>query len=70
MDHADESCLRKMRLDAAALALEDSSRRLMDSVLLGSDDAIDSAYAALRFAKIRFARELAVHRDICQSTPA
>jgi len=53
----------KIRLDSAALALEDSSRRLMDSVLFGSEEAIESAYAALRFAKLRFSSELAIHRE-------
>jgi hypothetical protein len=63
MDHfGDVTRRNKIRLDSAALALEDSSRRLMDSVLFGSEDTIESAYAALRFAKLRFACELAIHR--------
>lgn len=67
MNHVcNANCEHKLRLDAAITALDESSRRLMESVFSGPDEAIESAYTSLRVAKVRFSSARAICRDLCQ----
>ena len=67
MEHiCDKTCEHKAQLDATAIALEESSRLLTKLIFSGSDDVIESAYAALRVAKVRFSAVRADCRDMCQ----
>ena len=58
----------KARLDAAVAALQESSRILNGVIFSGSYDAIESAYAALRVAKIRFSSAWADYREVTRTS--
>jgi hypothetical protein len=44
-----------------------TSARLKDVIFSGPDNAIESAYASLRAARMRFFSARAAYRSICQS---
>jgi hypothetical protein len=50
----DKASECKVRMDAATDLLTLASARLKDVIFSGSDEAIDSAYTFLRFARMRF----------------
>jgi hypothetical protein len=52
-----------MRLDAAKDLLALSSAHLSNVIFSGPDDAIESAYAAIRLARMRFLAALADYRE-------
>jgi hypothetical protein len=60
----DEACECRIRYDAAVDLLTHSSARLKEVVLSGPDEAIQSAYAALRFARMRFLEARADWREL------
>jgi hypothetical protein len=66
MDHftnpADEC---EIRLEAAIAALTMSSARLKNVILSGPEDAVESAFAALRMARMRFLAVRADYRELC-----
>lgn len=59
----DAACEDKIRLDAAVSALEESSKRLMESFTSGSGDAVESAFVSFQLAKARFSLARAICRD-------
>jgi hypothetical protein len=55
MDHVtDERRECELRIEAAVDLLESSSAKLMKVLFSGPREAIESAYADLRFARVRF----------------
>lgn len=68
MDHlCDEQCECKVRLDAAIDLLALSSARLKGVIFSGSGDAIESAYVALRVARMRFLIARAEYREVSRA---
>jgi hypothetical protein len=55
----------EIRLEAAIAALTMSSMRLKNVILSGPDDAIESAFAGLRMARMRFLMVRADYRELC-----
>jgi hypothetical protein len=64
-DSDKEEC--KIQLDVAMDILALTSALLKDVIFSGPDNAIESAYASLRAARIRFFSARAAYRNICQS---
>ena len=58
-----EEC--EIRLEAAMAALAMSSARLKNVIFSGPDDAVESAFAGLRMARMRFLAVRAEYREIC-----
>lgn len=66
MDPVREQFECKVRLDAAIDLVTLSSARLKDVIFSGPGEAIDSAFANLRFARVRFLLARADYREITQ----
>lgn len=60
----DEECECRIRYEAAMDLIALSSARLKDVSFSGPDDAIESAYIALRIARMRFLEASADLRDL------
>jgi hypothetical protein len=56
-------CPCKIDLDAAVAGLNDASKILRDSVLFGSDEIIESRFAAVRLAWAKANGAHAAYRD-------
>jgi hypothetical protein len=66
MDHTTNPANEcEIRLEAAIAALTMSSARLKNVIFCGPDDAIDSAFAGLRMARMRFLAVRAEYRELC-----
>jgi hypothetical protein len=59
----DETCECQIRLDVAIDLLALSSARLKEVVFSGPNEAVESAYAALRLARMRFLEAQADWRE-------
>jgi hypothetical protein len=64
MARRDENLECSIRLDAAINALTLSSELLKDVIFSGSEEAIQSAYASLRLARMRFLEARADCREM------
>jgi hypothetical protein len=72
MDHApgrapDVANESDIRMEAAIAALVMSSARLKDVIFSGPEEAVESAFAALRLARVRFLAVRADYRDAYES---
>ena len=67
MDQAQNSTDEcELRLEAAIAALTMSSARLKDVIFAGPEEAVDSAFASLRMARMRFLAVRAEYREVCK----
>jgi hypothetical protein len=64
----DETCECKVRLEVATDLLALSSARLREVVFSGPNEAVESAYAALRLARMRLLEAQADWRELNQLT--
>ncbi len=60
--HSPDEC--EIRLEAAIAALAMSSARLKNVIFSGPDEAVESAFAGLRMARMRFLAVRAEYREI------
>jgi hypothetical protein len=58
-----QDCPCRKDFDAAAIALADASRLLSESILISSDDLIESCYAVVRAAQAKVQGARAAYRD-------
>lgn len=67
MEHVcGENCECKIRLNAAIDLMALSSARLKGVIFTGPEEAVESALAGLRFARMRFLEARADSREFCQ----
>jgi hypothetical protein len=64
MPHVCSSeCVCRIDLDAAVATLNTSSKALLDSILYGSDELIETRYAGLKVAWARVSGAHSAYRD-------
>ena len=66
----EPDCPWKVDLDGAAVALNEASKVLSDAIKVGSDDLIESAFAAFRAKKAWFFGVLGAYREHRAATEA